>query len=116
VAERTVTIKGLAELQKKLDFDVLASPYLQYALTTFQQRIDRVPKKAGLGMQRNTLMSEAKPLSLTTTSTLKYPRTKGTSWGKTMYAALNAMAPRVMNKVVQRIEAAWAISTRGGLG
>lgn len=108
VRDFDIQIRGLDEIEKRMDIEVLAQPEFDLALETFRKRIERRPRRAGPGITRNTLMSQTKPLTVTTTSTLHYPRTTGYSWGRTMYAALHAMAPRVVSKAVRRIEARMA--------
>ena len=103
---RTITIKGLEEVTKRLDIDVLAQPEFDAALATFQKRIERPSK--GLGAKRNTLAATTQPLSIATTSTLVYPRTTGEAWARKMQSAITAMAPNVVRKAVRNIEARWA--------
>ena len=102
---RNITIVGLDRITKMLNVDVLAQPEFDDALASFQKRIER--KSKGLGAQVNTLMSTTEPLSVHTESTLIWPRTVGTAWGRKMHAALGAMAPNVIRKAVRRIEARW---------
>lgn len=105
VRSRNIAVKGLGRIAKLLNVEILAQPEFDDALKTFKQRIER--KSKGLGAQRNTLMSETQPLSVRTESTLVWPRTVGTAWTKKLHAAIGAMAPNVINKAIQRIEARW---------
>lgn len=112
---REVKVVGLNELVAKLDWDVLAQPEVALARDSIVERIEGRPGK-GLGAKRNTLTSAVEPLSATVQTSLNYPRTKGTSWGRKNEGIVKSMAPRVMKKAVQRMEARWAISNRGGFG
>lgn len=105
VRSRRIAVRGLDRIARMLNVNVLAQPEFDDALATFRQRIER--KSKGLGAQVNTLMSETQPLSVRTESTLVWPRTVGTAWTLKLHAAIGAMAPRVINKAIQRIEARW---------
>jgi hypothetical protein len=102
---RRITVLGLPELEKKLDAEFLAQPELEDARDTFVGRIQRGGK--GLGAQRNELSAVVRPLGATVFTTLNYPRTKGTSWGRKNEAIVKAMAPRVIKKAARRIEERW---------
>jgi hypothetical protein len=108
---KTVKIVGLAALQTKLNADVLLQPEIDDARDTIVERLMRGGK--GLGVKRNSLTKDVKPLNATVTSTLNYPRTKGTAWGKKNEVIVKAMATRVVNKMVQNIEARWAAEAGG---
>lgn len=103
---RTITIEGLDHVLERLDVDFLAQPEFDGAMATFEKRIKRQGK--GLGAKKNTLTSVTKPLTVTAHSTLNFPRTKGTAWGRKNESAIKGMAPRVIKKVAANIEARWA--------
>ncbi len=103
---RNVRIAGLKEVQKNLDADVLLQPEFDDALVTFTKRFMRKGRK--LGAKSNTLSSEIEDLSVIVESSLNYPRTTGSAWGKKNWQIANGMAPRVMRKMVKRIQERWA--------
>ena len=110
---RNVRIVGLNELTAKCDFEVLAQPEMEIARDTILGRINRQGK--GLGAKRNQLTPTVQGLGATVETTLNFPRTKGTSWGKKNERVVAAMASNVMKKAVQRIEARWAAGTPGSV-
>jgi len=103
---RTIKVKGLNELNQKLDMDFLVQPEMDAALESFEKRLLRQGK--GLGAQRNEIAAERRTMGATARSTLVYPRTKGTSWGRKNEAIMKSMAPRVFAKMVRKIEERWA--------
>lgn len=98
---REVTIRGLAELQKKLKYPFLMDQAVQETMETFATRIKRQGR--GLGAQRNMLTQTSRPLALRFDSTLKNPRQTGNAWVKKNTQIFNSMASRVLNKAAQRI-------------
>lgn len=109
---REIKIAGLARIEKNLDAEVLVQPEIDDARDTIVTRIQRGGK--GLGAKRNTLSAATLPLSARVTTSLIYPRTTGTSWQRKNEAIVKAMGPRVVNKMVKRIEARWAGEQAGG--
>lgn len=112
---RRVRIEGLNELRKKCDWDFLAQPEMEEARDTIVARMLRGGK--GLGVKRNTLTPQVFPLSAANTdplaatvqSSLKWPRTKGTTWGRYQEKVVKGIVARkAVNKAIQRIEARWA--------
>lgn len=103
---RNVKIVGLDELQRKCKFDVLVQPEMDDARDTIVARLERGGK--GLGVQRNVLSTDKQPLGATVTSTLNYPRTRGTAWGRKNEAIAKSMGPNVIKKAIGKIETRWA--------
>ena len=104
----TVKVSGLAEIQSKLNGEVLIDPYMSEAVDTVMERPLRVRKsRQGAGIRNNTLRGERRGLSGTVTSTLNNPRQTGASWLSYNIAAIRKMLPNVMKKAVQRIETRW---------
>jgi hypothetical protein len=111
---KEIRVLGLTELVKKCDWDVLAQPEAGAAVETISKRLLR--KSKGLGAQRNELSADVRPLGATITSTLGYPRTTGSSWGRKEWQIALGMAPRVAKKMVQRIEERWAAENAASIG
>lgn len=111
---REVKVKGLNELAAKTDWDVLAQPELGGALETFGKRMERQGK--GLGARRNTITRETQPLGARAESTLTYPRTTGVAWQRKQERVIKAMSPRVLSKMVKRIEERWAAENPSSIG
>ena len=114
MAERAVQVKGLNELVEKTQWDVLLQPEFDGALETFGKRMERQGK--GLGAKRNTITRETQPLGARAQSTLNYPRTTGVAWQRKQEAVMKSMAPRVLNKMVKRIEERWAAEHPSSVG
>lgn len=114
MVEKTIKVKGLKEFQEVCDWDVLVQPEMELARDTITQRIQRGGK--GLGAQVNQLTVAPEGLGATVTSTLNYPRVKGTSWGRYFERTIPTVANRAVAKAISRMEARWAISGRGGFG
>ena len=114
MAQRDVQVKGLDELLRKTQWDVLAQPEFDGALETFGKRMERQGK--GLGAKRNSIRRETQPLGALAESTLIWPRTTGVSWQNKQEAVLKSMAPRVLNKMVRRIEERWAADNPASVG
>lgn len=114
MVEKTIKIAGLKEFQEMANWDVLVQPEMELARDTITQRIQRGGK--GLGAQRNTLTVAPEPLGATVTTTLNYPRVKGTTWGRYFERTIPMVANRAIAKAISRMEARWAISGRGGFG
>ena len=114
MAQRDVQVKGLDELLRKTQWDVLAQPEFDGALETFGKRMERQGK--GLGAKRNSIRRETQPLGARAESTLIWPRTTGVSWQNKQEAVLKSMAPRVLNKMVRRIEERWAADNPASVG
>jgi len=112
---RRVRIEGLNELRKKCDWDFLAQPEMEDARDTIVARMLRGGK--GQGVKRNTLTptvypissASTSPLAATVESTLNWPRTKGTSWGRYQEKVIKGIVARnAVRKAIQRIEQRWA--------
>ena len=114
MAQRDVQVKGLDELLRKTQWDVLAQPEFDGALETFGKRMERQGK--GLGAKRNSIRRETQTLGARAESTLNYPRTTGVSWQGKQEAVIKSMAPRVLNKMVKRIEERWAADNPASVG
>lgn len=114
MTEREVQVKGLDELVQKTQWDVLAQPEFDAALESFGKRMERQGK--GLGAQRNSIRRETQSLGARAESTLNYPRTRGSAWQRKQEGALKSMAPRVLNKMVKRIEERWAAQNPASVG
>lgn len=112
--ERQIKVRGLNELVEKTQWDVLAQPEFDGALETFGKRMERQGK--GLGAKRNSIRRETQPLGARAESTLNYPRTSGVAWQRKQEAVIKAMAPRVLNKMVKRIEERWASEHPASVG
>jgi hypothetical protein len=108
---KTVKVVGLTQLEKKLDEKLLVQPEVEAARDTIVTRLMRGGK--GLGVTKNSLTKDVKPLGATVTSTLNYPRTRGTAWGKKNEVIVKGMSTRVVKKMVQRIEERWAAEAGG---
>lgn len=106
MAVRNVTVKGLAEIEAKLNASVLLDPRLQEITTTFVDRLLRPSK--GLGARNNTLSPEMRELGATIRSTLNWPRTTGAAMHRKQEGIVKGMAPRVIGKAISDIEARWA--------
>ena len=102
---RNVRIQGLESVNPKMDYAFLVEPEIHDALETFKKRVERQGK--GMGASRNTLSPEIRETGLRVESSLVYPRTVGTAWGRKNERILKGMGPRVMRKTVQRIQERW---------
>ena len=111
MATRNVRVVGLNELQAKCDFDVLVQPEMEDARDTILGRINRQGK--GLGAQRNQLTATVQGLGATVQTTLNYPRTKGTSWGRKNERVVPLVANNAIKKAIGRIEERWQQSAGG---
>jgi hypothetical protein len=103
-----VKILGINELLERTDWDVLVQPEMRDAQDTILKRVKRQGK--GLGARRNELAFDVRPLGATVSTSLIYPRTKGTSWGRKNVAAVRAMTPRVLKKAIKRMQERWAFT------
>jgi hypothetical protein len=105
----TVRVKGLPELQRKLDAPFLIHPAIDEAVEKIMDRPLRVRKsRQGKGIQNNTLRGQRRDLSGTVTSTTRHPRRTGAAWVRYNYAAVSKMAPNQLRAAARRIEATWA--------
>jgi hypothetical protein len=67
------------------------------------ERLKRSRKK-GLGAKRNPVDRDTRGLTMTVTSQVgKWPRMSGGKWTYKNIGIIKGMAPRVMNKIAQRI-------------
>lgn len=104
---KELKVSGLKELQAKCDFSVLVQPELEDARDTIVGRMMRGGK--GLGVQRNTLMSDVEGLNATVTTTLIRPRTTGFSWARYQERVVKGIVARnAVKKAIERIEARWS--------
>ena len=110
----TIKVKGLNELTAKTDWDVLLQPEIEPALETIGKRMERQGK--GLGAKRNSLTRETRPLGARVRSSLNPPRTTGQSWQEKNEAVVKSMAPRVLAKMVKRVEERWAADNAASVG
>ena len=110
----TIKVKGLNELTAKTDWDVLLQPEIEPALETIGKRMERQGK--GLGAKRNSLTRETQPLGARVRSSLNPPRTTGQSWQEKNEAVVKSMAPRVLAKMVKRVEERWAADNAASVG
>lgn len=96
----TVTLRG--GLFSKNIPRVVEEAIVGEILTKVEERTRRGGR--GLGAQRNVIGHERlQPLSLITTSTLNWPRTRGTAWQRKNIGIVRAMAPRVGRRAAERI-------------
>lgn len=103
----SVSILGLAEIERKLKMSVLVDPAVTEAVGSFQKRGERQGR--GVGAKRNTITPEAiSPIGVRLISTLNPPRTRSTSRNRKIMAAWQAMKSRVLRKAVRRITERWA--------
>lgn len=103
---REIRVRGLNEVEQKLDEAYLLQPELDAALETFAKRMQRGGK--GLGARRNTVSANVQSFGAEAVSSLNNPRTTGGAWGAKNQRILSNMAPRVFRKMTQRIEERWA--------
>lgn len=85
---------------KKID-RVVKDALVAEVLTKVDERAKRQGKR--LGALRNTITTHLDGLMLTISSTMDYPRTRGTSYVRHQTRAIRAMARRVMQKAAERI-------------
>lgn len=85
------------------DFERIARKQIDHELLTkFEERVKRGGR--GVGAKRNKVTGDRGSFyELVMTSTLKPPRTKGTSWQRKNLGIIRAMTPRVVRKTAQRI-------------
>lgn len=102
-----IRVKGLDEIERKLDTRVLLDPAIEEAKETIVDRIVKRPGR-GMGAQNNQLSANMRPLGATIVSTLNRPRQTGRAWQDKNQSIVKGMAPNVIRKKIQRIEAAWA--------
>lgn len=96
----TVTLRG--GLFSKNIPRVVEQQIVAEIITKVEERTARGGR--GLGAKRNIIGQErAQPLSLAVSSTLNWPRTRGTAWQRKNIAIVKAMAPRVGRKAAERI-------------
>ena len=101
-----IKITGVKELESKLGADFLLEPELGPAIESFQKRILRGGK--GIGAKRNKIGFSVVGQNVRSHTTLRFPRTTGSSWTNKNERVIAAMAPRVFAKMVRRIEERWA--------
>lgn len=70
-------------------------------LAKVEERTRRQGK--GIGAQRNTISHDRDGLALRISSTLRFPRSRGSAWQRKNMAIIRSMAPRVMRKAAERI-------------
>lgn len=117
----TVSVRGLKELEKKLDGKVLYTPELEAGMDTIRDRMLRGGK--GRGVKNNTLTTQRGVLTRRIVSTTRdlsdkeqfnrysprfNPRVTGSAWRSKQVGIFNGMVSRVVRKVVQRINSRWA--------
>lgn len=115
---RVIKVQGLNELERKLGYSVLVAPAAEQARDTIVTRLMRPPPKKGRGKRKglppgagvinNTLTPTMQGSGATIDSTLNFPRTVGSAWTSYNAVVFKAMAPSVVNKMIERIEATWA--------
>lgn len=100
-----VTIKG-PFFNKKIS-KVVQDAIVQEAVEKIGDRLTRKGTQGsggkGLGVRRNTVTRKRGGLGEQVASTLRRPRTKGTSYIRKNMGIAKAMAPRVLRKTAQRI-------------
>lgn len=100
-----VNIKGLPELERKLDGDFLVHPAVDEAVQKIMDRPLRVRKRGqGAGIRNNALSATREGLSARVQSTLRHPRRTGAAWTRYNIAAMRKMAPNVLRAAARRIE------------
>ncbi len=106
MASITISVRGLAELERKLGWPFLADPGRVKAIDSFVKRGERQGR--GLGAKRNTITTERHGLGASLSSTLNYPRRTGSFRQRKIMAAWNSMKGRVINAWKRDIEARWS--------
>lgn len=117
---KVVKVKGIPK--GNFDFDILVQPEMADARDTIVGRMMRGGK--GLGVKRNSLSAQVypvsartAPLAATVTTSLNFPRTKGTSWAQYQEKVVKGIVARnAVNKAVQRIQERWAAGSVNGDG
>lgn len=91
---------------KRVD-KIVQDAIVQESLNKVRERLTRYGPKGsggkGLGVQRNVVTTDTEGLTLEETSTLRWPRTKGTKKAQKDVGIVRSMLPRVLNKVAERI-------------
>lgn len=119
-----ISIKGLPELQKKLDAAFLVHPAVDEAVQKIMDRpfrpygglktnlktgsTTRRGKGGQSGIANNALTATRRDLSAVIESTLHHPRRTGSAWTRYNIAAMRSMAPNVMRAAARRVEASFA--------
>lgn len=120
MADVTVQVRGLKELEKKLGGSVLYEDETEAGLDTIMKRMLRPGK--GLAGRANTLTHERLVLSRRVmSSTAEHylpgrpitpennPRTSGRRWRDyQVNAVFKVMAPRVVRSIIKKINQRWA--------
>jgi hypothetical protein len=104
----SVKIPGLKELEKRLDDKLLVQPEIEKALDTISQRPLRVSKKAGgqLGIKNNLVtVKPAMALSREVSTSLNWPRTRGTAWNKKVIGQMKAVSQNALKAAFVRMKA-----------
>lgn len=111
----TVRVKGLEEVQRKLDGRFLVQPEFDHIADALAKRIGR-PRKTK-GFINNPLDIAVRPMPVgaegvtlaTIGSPLNRPRTKGTSWLRFIYGlARGSFMSRQVASAVKKINERWA--------
>lgn len=108
-----VQIKGLKEMQQKLDGKFLLQPEVESRIRDkFIERVER--RRKTVGFQRNPLQSERMPLSdgkplAAITTPLNSPRTSGKSWREFVFSLVKGtFMERQINAAMKEIRARWS--------
>ncbi len=112
--DRTIKVRGLNELQQKLDMKFLVQPEMGPAVETFSKRIQRGGK--GLGAKRNPIAATLHPFGADLETPLSNPRNTGNEWTRKNRDIVYRMGPRVFGKMVKRIEERWAAENAASIG
>lgn len=130
--QMTVQVRGLKELEKKLNGSVLYEDEVEDGLDTIEKRMLRGGKARSQGKKTNTVRSERTHLSRRVASTRRgntiretvpsfgrgvnrrknpdfNPRVTGRAWlDYQVHAVFKKMAPNVVRKIIKRINARWS--------
>ena len=106
MASINVTVKGLKEVERKLDTSFLLTPNINAVRDSVVKRIQRQGK--GMGGKAITLAADVYDRGARITTTLNKPRQTGSSWQRYNQQHAGAVARNSANKQVREIEKQWA--------
>lgn len=131
--QMTVQVKGLKEIEKKLNGSVLYEDEVEDGLTTIEKRMLRGGKARSQGKKTNTVRSERMHLSRRIATTRRdnnnireivpsfgsgpgrrknpnfNPRVSGRKWlDYQIYAVFKKTAPNVVRSIIKKINARWS--------
>ena len=103
--EVTGTVKGPL-FSQRID-ETTKRVIVEEVLDNIDERVTRIPRSPNLGRKNNTIESRRQDrepeVALGITSTLNWPRTRGTAWLRYNVGAIKKLAPNVIRKAGKRL-------------